>query len=153
MVAGLLFIGVAIVGSVKTYFDPGREGRIAAGAIGIILLGLGFYLYQKQPFPPIPPDQPSIAGTWRGFVAFPNEPVLHLVIHIQGSNADLSATADSPDQNASSLTVDSLTLTNKIVHFNMTALDVNFQGERDGDTISGIFAQHGVSTKLILTRD
>jgi hypothetical protein len=49
MVAGLLLIGIGVVGSIKTYIDPGKYGRIAALGFGTILLGIGFYLYAKQP--------------------------------------------------------------------------------------------------------
>ncbi len=52
MIAGLVFLGIAIVGSVKTYFDPGRNGRIAAGAVGGILLLIGLFMYKPGPPPP-----------------------------------------------------------------------------------------------------
>ena len=34
MIAGLVFIAVAVVGSIKTYIEPGKNGRIAAGVVG-----------------------------------------------------------------------------------------------------------------------
>ena len=46
MIAGLIFIGIAIVGSVKTYFDPGKVGRIAAGGVGAVLLIAGLFMYK-----------------------------------------------------------------------------------------------------------
>jgi hypothetical protein len=54
MLTGILFIAIAIVGSIKTYIDPGKVGRIAAGAVGAVLLIAGLVMYQKQP--QAPPD-------------------------------------------------------------------------------------------------
>ena len=46
MIAGLVFLGIAVVGSVKSYFDPGKNGRIAAGAVGTVLLIAGLVMYK-----------------------------------------------------------------------------------------------------------
>jgi hypothetical protein len=180
MVAGLIFVALAVVGSVKTYVDPGRNGRIASGVVGGLLLVLGLYMYAQRQVdrpttvpqppasvstkpdqslpPPVPasshvnPPQSPIVGTWRGTIAFPNEQPLRFVIYIRGPNDDLVATADSPDQNLQSLTVDSLTLKDHVVHFAMNRLDVDFKGRLTGNHITGVFAQHGISADLTLTR-
>jgi hypothetical protein len=47
MIAGLILIGIGVVGSIKTYIDPGMYGRVAALGIGVILLAVGFTLYWK----------------------------------------------------------------------------------------------------------
>jgi hypothetical protein len=52
MIAGLAFIAVAILGSIKTYINPGKIGRIAAGAVGAILLIVGLVMYKPAPTPP-----------------------------------------------------------------------------------------------------
>jgi len=44
VLAGLLFLAIAIVGSVKTYFNPGKGGRIAAGGVGAVLLIAGLWM-------------------------------------------------------------------------------------------------------------
>jgi hypothetical protein len=49
MIAGLVFIAVAVVGSIKTYIDPGKAGRIAAGVVGAILLIAGVVMYKPAP--------------------------------------------------------------------------------------------------------
>jgi hypothetical protein len=49
IIAGLVLVLIGVVGSIKTYIDPGKNGRIAALAIGIILLVVGSILYTKQP--------------------------------------------------------------------------------------------------------
>jgi hypothetical protein len=47
IIFGLLLIGV--VGSIKTYIDPGKYGRLAALGIGTILVIVGFVLFSRQP--------------------------------------------------------------------------------------------------------
>jgi hypothetical protein len=66
MIAGLVLIGVGVVGSIKTYIDPGKYGRIAALAIGLILLCVGFGLYYRQASQaavPPPPAKPAVASS------------------------------------------------------------------------------------------
>jgi hypothetical protein len=52
IIAGIAFLGVAVIGSVKTYFDPGKNGRIAAGVVGLLLLSIGLFLYVPSMKPP-----------------------------------------------------------------------------------------------------
>jgi hypothetical protein len=49
MIAGLAFLTIAVIGNVKTYIDPGKVGRIAAGGIGGILLLGGISMYRAAP--------------------------------------------------------------------------------------------------------
>jgi hypothetical protein len=49
ILAGLILIAVGVVGSIKTYINPGKYGRIAALAIGCVLVVVGCVLYAKQP--------------------------------------------------------------------------------------------------------
>jgi hypothetical protein len=63
MIAGLAFIGVAVVGSIKTYIDPGKAGRIAAGAVGGILLIAGLAMYKAAPAPPSTSTDEAVAST------------------------------------------------------------------------------------------
>lgn len=46
VVAGIVFLLIAVLGAVAGRIDPGKGGRIAAGAIGMVLLavGLGMHL-------------------------------------------------------------------------------------------------------------
>ncbi|WP_263381954.1 hypothetical protein [Granulicella arctica] len=48
MLAGLVLIGIGVVGSIKTYIDPGKYGRIAALGIGAILLTIGVTLHARE---------------------------------------------------------------------------------------------------------
>ncbi|MEO6803215.1 MAG: hypothetical protein ABI197_08235 [Granulicella sp.] len=49
IIFGLLLIAIGVVGSIKTYIDPGKYGRIAALGIGTVLVIIGFVLFSKQP--------------------------------------------------------------------------------------------------------
>ena len=51
IIAGLVLIGIGVVGSIKTYIDPGKYGRMAALGFGVLLLAIGFTLYARQPSP------------------------------------------------------------------------------------------------------
>jgi formylglycine-generating enzyme required for sulfatase activity len=45
VIAGLVFLGVAVVGNITGKIRPGKSGRIASGALGGILLTLGLIFY------------------------------------------------------------------------------------------------------------
>ncbi|MCK4793965.1 MAG: hypothetical protein KAV87_60120 [Desulfobacteraceae bacterium] len=68
VVAGLLFLGIAVIGKISGKIEPGKGGRITSGVIGVILLGIGFAIYLKLIVPspepsgtPTPPPPTSIA--------------------------------------------------------------------------------------------
>ena len=41
VLAGLVFLAISVVGNISGKIQPGNPGRIAAGALGILLLGYG----------------------------------------------------------------------------------------------------------------
>ena len=45
VVAGVVFLLVAVLGTVAGKIDPGKGGRIAAGAIGVVLLAVGLSMH------------------------------------------------------------------------------------------------------------
>jgi hypothetical protein len=61
VIAGLVFLAISIVGSVKTYFDPGKNGRIAAGVAGALLLIVG--LVMSRSAAPAAPAAPSTSSS------------------------------------------------------------------------------------------
>jgi hypothetical protein len=63
MIAGLVLIGIGVVGSIKTYIDPGKYGRMAALGIGTILLVVGFTLFAKQAPPPVQPSNKVVSSS------------------------------------------------------------------------------------------
>ena len=98
---------------------------------------------------PDPNRQNSIIGTWSGILAFPQQK-LHFVLHITGSNTDLHATADSPDQGGYGYSVESISISGQTLTFQMNALAVNFTGQVKGNQIAGNFNQNGFSVPLTL---
>jgi uncharacterized protein len=97
------------------------------------------------------PLSARLAGDWSGDLNFP-QGKLRFVFHITGTDDDLSATADSPDQNARNLPVDSIRLRDDTLTFRMTQLNARFTGEVAEDRIRGTFSQNGVDVPLLLTR-
>jgi hypothetical protein len=63
MIAGLILIGIGVVGSIKTYIDPGKYGRVAALVIGVILVTVGVTLYSKQAAQIAQPQKPTVSSS------------------------------------------------------------------------------------------
>jgi hypothetical protein len=49
IVAGLVFLLIAVVGDIAGRLQPGKTGRIASGLIGIVLLGVGLGMFASLP--------------------------------------------------------------------------------------------------------
>ena len=93
----------------------------------------------------------DVAGDWEGVLDFPAGK-LRFVLHMAGADKALSAKADSPDQDAFNLAVDSLSCKDDFLRFRMVAQGVVFGGEIDDDRIRGTFSQNGLDIPVILTR-
>lgn len=96
----------------------------------------------------------SIQGNWRGTL---NSQVgkLRLILKVsKAADGKLKATMDSPDQRAPDLAVDSITLSDSYVHFEMEAIGASFDGglSHDGSEIAGVFRQ-GMISPLVLKRE
>lgn len=96
-------------------------------------------------------SSPNVIGTWEGTLAGK----LKLVLRINASqDGSLGARLDSPDQGATDLPIDSLSVAGNIVKFEMTSLGAMYQGklESDGNQITGDFRQGGQSFPLTFNR-
>ena len=97
---------------------------------------------------------PGVEGNWRGALdvgAFK----LRLVLKIaKSADGKLTATVDSLDQNAKDLVVDSITLQDGALNFEMKALGASYAGtlSKDGSQLSGKFTQGGAVFPLDFTR-
>ena len=96
------------------------------------------------------PKQVEPAGDWKGTLNAGGAK-LDLILHVSKKDDALSATLDSPDQGATGLAIDSITLTGKTLRFEMKSLGANYEGlfSEDGSQIEGEFSQQG--QKLALT--
>ncbi|MGJ8662354.1 MAG: alpha/beta hydrolase family protein, partial [Marinicella sp.] len=99
-------------------------------------------------------DDQDLLGQWGGTVEIPGNP-LGLILHVNTVDGALTATADSPDQGATGMVVDTITLQEGKVVFTMEALGVEFIGTMGANkgVIKGDFNQQGMVFKLQLTRD
>jgi hypothetical protein len=60
IVAGILFLLIAVVGNISGKIEPGEKGRIVSGVAGIIFIFLGLAMHVMQKTPGIP-ESPVIA--------------------------------------------------------------------------------------------
>src|SRR5215471_18048022 len=94
-----------------------------------------------------------VEGSWEGGV-MSAAGKLRLVLKISREpSGGLKATLDSPDQSASDLPVDQITLTDSFLRFEMNNIQAIFEGalSRDGTEIAGTFRQ-GIVSPLVLKR-
>jgi len=97
----------------------------------------------------------GVSGNWDGVLRI-GEQKLRLLLKISDvPNGGLQAVVDSLDQpNGNNLQVDSLTFQNNLLHFEMKALNIAFEGTLNtaGSEIVGTFTQSGVSVPLIFRK-
>jgi hypothetical protein len=62
VVAGLVFLGVAVIGDISGKIQPGKTGRIFSGLLGMVLMGMGLMMYGRQPPPGsgVPTNVPTV---------------------------------------------------------------------------------------------
>ena len=91
-------------------------------------------------------------GDWRGTLDAGAK--LDLILHIVRKDGTLTATLDSPDQGATGLAVDSITVSGKSLRFEMKSLGAEYEGvfSSDGSQIEGEFRQQGQNLALIFKR-
>jgi pimeloyl-ACP methyl ester carboxylesterase len=92
-------------------------------------------------------------GDWKGTLDA-GVVKLDLVLHVLRKDGALSATLDSPDQGATGLSIDSISITGKLLRFEMKSLGASYEGtfSADGSQIQGEFSQQGQKLPLTLKR-
>src|SRR5262245_41649126 len=93
------------------------------------------------------PQTPNISGNWDSVLKL-GEAKLRLVLRItDGPNGQLQAVMDSPDQGASDLEVNSITLQGNVLRFEMKRLQISYEGTLNpgASEITGTFTQAGNS--------
>lgn len=79
---------------------------------------------------------------------------LRLIVHVISKDGALSATLDSPDQGATGLSIDTISVSENSFRFEMKSLGAAYQGKfnKDGSQIEGEFSQGGQTFPLIFNR-
>ena len=92
-------------------------------------------------------------GDWEGTLDA-GAAKLKLVIHVVRNGEQLTATLDSPDQGATGLPIESISVTDGTIQLDMKSLGATYKGKfsSDGSRIEGEFNQVGQAFPLNLTR-
>src|SRR5437762_7182267 len=115
----------------------------------LVLVVGGFALGQK---PTPPTDSPRVVGTWEGTLDVAK---LRLVLHIESSKEGaLTGRLDSPDQGATDLPLDSVSVAGDTLRFEMKSFGAMYEGKlaSDGDQLTGEFQQGGQALPLSFKR-
>src|SRR2546429_9761017 len=118
----------------------------------VCLIG-GVLAFGQKPAPP-GYSSPRAIGTWEGHLDA-GVAKLRLVLHIDGAKEGaLVARLDSPDQGATDLPIDSLSVAGNTLHFEMKSLAAMYEGklESDGAQLTGEFRQGGQALPLTFKR-
>lgn len=112
-----------------------------------LLASIGFASSQE------PTGQVQPEGDWKGSLDVGGTK-LDLVLHISRKDGALSGTLDSPDQGATGLPIDSITVSGKSLRFEMKSLGADYEGvfSEDGLQIEGQFSQQGQRLALTFKR-
>lgn len=95
----------------------------------------------------------KIEGRWEGTIDAGGAK-LRLVLHVVRKDGTLSATLDSPDQAATDLPIDSISIFVSSVRFEMKSLLAAYEGQltKDNSQIDGAWKQQGQTFPLVFRR-
>jgi pimeloyl-ACP methyl ester carboxylesterase len=139
-----------------------KRALVGATLIAVSLIGgkaaenqlhLQFWNPGQQEKTNIDTGQVKPEGDWEGTLdAGPVK--LRLLIHVIRKGEVLTATLDSPDQGATAIPIDAISVRENSLRFDMKSLDATYQGKfnQDGSQIEGEFTQVGQTFKLTLKR-
>lgn len=96
----------------------------------------------------------QLIGDWAGFVEVSGVR-LKIVFHLMKTAEKITATFDSPDQNAMGLKIDEVTIFGSSVVLDAKSLGIQYNGTSNSsmDTIRGFWIQGGAKLALALTRE
>ena len=131
--------------------------------IGLLVLGLaasfgcragtttGAAFAPAQPRPPAPATGTTLDGAWMGTI-HAGGASLRLVLKIKPAPGGWTATADSIDQHAADIPVDSVTLEGDQLKLVLSKVNGRYEARLAGDKLIGTFTQYGVSLPLDLEK-
>lgn len=96
----------------------------------------------------------DITGDWYGSLDV-GITKLRMVLHIQQSGDNYSATMDSPDQNAKDIPVPNITFKTDTLKIDLSNLGAKYVGvyDAESETIEGIFSQMGQNLEVDFSRE
>jgi pimeloyl-ACP methyl ester carboxylesterase len=127
----------------KNFMTPARVCFILAS----LLVSIAFAANQEQTV------QVKPNGDWKGTLEAAGTK-LDLVLHVSTKDGALGATLDSPDQGATGLPIDSISVLGNALKFEMKSLGAAYEGvfSADGSQIEGQFSQQGLRLPLVFKR-
>jgi len=94
----------------------------------------------------------DITGEWNGVLNIQNKS-LHLVFHINKTDAGYSATMDSPDQGAKGIKMSHVTFENSILTIELRIAQIKYSGTLDKNILTGTYSQAGQTFPMNLTKN
>ncbi len=101
--------------------------------------------------PARPRPAATVEGVWDGTLKIGGGN-LRVIVRIKRASSGWVATADSPDQGASGIPVDSVELTDDLLKLDLLSLHAHYEARLAGDQLAGTFTQYGRATPLELMR-
>ena len=98
---------------------------------------------------------PAVVGNWEGTLDAGDQGKLRVVLHVtQAKDGSLSATMDSPDQNATGIPVTTITYKEPALHFESEPIHGSYDGKmnKENTEIAGNWSQGGETLPLVFKR-
>jgi pimeloyl-ACP methyl ester carboxylesterase len=93
----------------------------------------------------------SFEGAWSGTLDAVTVK-LRIGLNVKSQDGKLSATLDSPDQGASGIPIDAVTVDQNRIRFSIQALALSYEGALNGGRIEGTLTQAGQKLPLVFER-
>lgn len=99
-------------------------------------------------------DVDDVVGDWHGEVISGESKPLNFTLHVVNEKGVLTATADSPEQDAFAMKIDKVVFNHGVFVFDVNKADVNYTGTltKNTQTLYGIFTQQGDQMGLTMTK-
>jgi hypothetical protein len=122
--------------------------------VGVLVLMVAALAMGTALAAPAPVPAPTVVGDWNGALNTGGGS-LRVVIHVaQDKDGKLTATMDSPDQNATGIAISSIAYKEPAVHFEIEKFGAGYDGtmSKDNSEITGNWKQGAASLPLTFER-
>lgn len=113
--------------------------------LALVLLGLLAIAY-------VPQDANQAVGDWNGSISLPGGQSLKVVFHVKNNNGALTATMDSPNQQAYGIKMDKASFTNGVLELTLNQIQGTYKGTLVAGKFEGTWTQSGQSFTLNLEK-